>query len=253
MRHPYKFSRALGVSYGITFGIDLSMGIIGYLMFGKYVFEEVWIKLSTTWLEITQSILGTPGYPHMLNYLVVAIISLIPITKMPLNTRPISTTLDILLGLSPISITSASTLSPLRRGLYRALIRIVTIALPVLIAIVFPEFDRIIALMGSGMCIGICVILPICYYFKILGHEIQLAERILCWIILIIGVICAIVGTVWTYPLFPFNPIKLKFRFLPEWILETFVHTSWTLDHRNCIVIFCYEIEHVTSSFLHFR
>jgi vesicular inhibitory amino acid transporter len=41
MRHPQKFSRALGISYGITFAIDLSMGIIGYLMFGKYVFEEV--------------------------------------------------------------------------------------------------------------------------------------------------------------------------------------------------------------------
>lgn len=41
MRHPEKFSRALGVSYGITFAIDMSMGVIGYLMFGKYVFEEV--------------------------------------------------------------------------------------------------------------------------------------------------------------------------------------------------------------------
>jgi len=41
MRHPYRFSRALEVSYGITFAVDLSMGIVGYLMFGKYVFEEV--------------------------------------------------------------------------------------------------------------------------------------------------------------------------------------------------------------------
>jgi hypothetical protein len=59
MRHPHKFSRALGVSYSITFAVDLSMGIIGYLMFGKYVLEE-----------ITQSILGTKGYPLILNYLV---------------------------------------------------------------------------------------------------------------------------------------------------------------------------------------
>jgi len=41
MRHPYKFSRALGISYIITFAIDLSMGVMGYLMFGKDVFEEV--------------------------------------------------------------------------------------------------------------------------------------------------------------------------------------------------------------------
>jgi hypothetical protein len=46
MRHPYKFSQALGVSYSITFMIDLSMGIIGYLMFGKYVLEEVCTPVS---------------------------------------------------------------------------------------------------------------------------------------------------------------------------------------------------------------
>ena len=88
---------------------------------------------------------------------------------------------------------------PLRRGLYRALIRMGTVALPVLIAIAFPDFDRIIAFLGSGMCIAICVILPICYYFKILGHEIRLAERVFCWILLIVGGFCAVVGTVWTY------------------------------------------------------
>lgn len=123
---------------------------------------------------------------------------------MPLNTRPISTTLDILLGLSPTSVPPTSSPSPpLRRGLYRAIIRMGTVALPVLIAIAFPDFDRIIAFLGSGMCIAICIILPVCYYFKILGHEIRLAERILCWVLLIVGGVCAVVGTAWTYAPFP--------------------------------------------------
>jgi len=118
---------------------------------------------------------------------------------MPLNTRPISTTLDILLGLTPTSITPISPSSaPLQRGVYKALIRITTVGLPILIAIVFPEFDRIIAFLGSGMCILICIILPICYYFKILGHEISLTEKIFCWFLLIFASLCAIVGTVWT-------------------------------------------------------
>lgn len=151
-------------------------------------------------MQITQNILGTSGYPLVLNYIVVSIIAIIPITKMPLNTRPISTTLDILLGLSPTSISPAASSStpPLRRGFYRAMIRIATVGVPVLIAIVFPDFDRIMAFLGSGMCIAICIILPICYYFKILGHEIQMGERVLCWFLLILGTICAIVGTAWT-------------------------------------------------------
>ena len=56
MRHPYKFSRALGVSYVITFAIDLSMGIIGYLMFGKHVLEEVTSILITN--------IDHPKYPQ---------------------------------------------------------------------------------------------------------------------------------------------------------------------------------------------
>jgi solute carrier family 32 (vesicular inhibitory amino acid transporter) len=120
---------------------------------------------------------------------------------MPLNTRPISTTLDVLFGLSPTSVTppSSQSPSPFRRSVYRAIIRSSTVGLPVLIAIVFPDFDRIIAFLGSGMCIAICVILPICYYFKIFGHEIGSLERLFCWVLLLFASLCAIVGTVWTY------------------------------------------------------
>jgi len=118
---------------------------------------------------------------------------------MPLNTRPISTTLDILLGLSPTPFSPQSSLPPLRRGVYRALIRIGTIGVPVVIAIVFPDFDRIMAFLGSGLCIAICVILPICYYLKILGHEIGFVERVFCWVLLVVGTVCAVIGTVWTY------------------------------------------------------
>ena len=140
---------------------------------------------------------------------------------MPLNTRPISTTLDILLGLSPTSLPpTTSPAPPLRRGVYRALVRIFTVAFPVGIAIVFPEFDRIMAFLGSAMCIVICVILPICYYFKILGHEIQWRERMLCWALLVFAVICATVGTVWTYDSLP-RGIWFDCRFLPARFLES--------------------------------
>ena len=137
---------------------------------------------------------------------------------MPLNTRPISTTLDILFGLSPASIPSiASSSTPLRRGFYRAFIRMATVGVPVLIAIVFPDFDRIMAFLGSGLCILICIILPICYYFKIFGHEISWRERILCWFLLGFGSICAIVGTIWAY----FSLLEeAKIRFLPDRFLD---------------------------------
>jgi len=55
------------------------------------------------------------------------------------------------------------------------------------------------AFLGSGLCIAICVILPICYYLKILGHEIGFVERVFCWVLLVVGTVCAVIGTVWTY------------------------------------------------------
>jgi len=41
MRHPYKFGHALTISYAITICLDFGMGVVGYLMFGKYVSQEV--------------------------------------------------------------------------------------------------------------------------------------------------------------------------------------------------------------------
>lgn len=143
---------------------------------------------------------------------------------MPLNTRPISTTLEIILGLSPVTLGSpTSSPTPLRQGVYRALIRIATVALPVIIAIIFPDFDRIMAFLGSGLCIAICIILPICYYFKILGHEIPLKERVLCWILLVVGVTCAVVGTTWAY-----------YHLRTELILDFCPRDFWMLRYRIC-------------------
>lgn len=67
----------------------------------------------------------------------------------------------------------------------------------VLIAIVFPSFDRIMALMGSALCFTICIILPLAFYLKIFGKEISPKERTLDWLLLVTFSILAIVGTIW--------------------------------------------------------
>jgi hypothetical protein len=171
-------------------------------------------------------------------------IAIIPVTKMPLNTRPINTTLDVLLGLAPTAVTPpySSSPSPLRRGIYRALVRIATVALPVAVAIVFPDFDRIIAFLGSAMCIAICVILPICYYFKILGHEIGLGERVFCWGLLVVGTVCAVVGTVWTY--------EVPLSFPASWyafLLDDGGHWHWAFLDSFRIVFWIIEADALIS------
>jgi vesicular inhibitory amino acid transporter len=65
--------------------------------------------------------------------------------------------------------------------------------------VVFPSFDRIMALMGSCLCFTICIILPIAFYLKIFGNEVPVRERIFDWVLLIISSIMALVGTVWVF------------------------------------------------------
>ncbi|KAL8687543.1 MAG: hypothetical protein Q9218_006312 [Villophora microphyllina] len=55
------------------------MAVVGLLMFGKTVRDE-----------ITSNILLTKGFPQALSITMVVFIAIIPITKIPLNSRPIS-------------------------------------------------------------------------------------------------------------------------------------------------------------------
>lgn len=52
--------------------------------------------------EITSNILALEGYPKGLSVAMVAFIAMIPLTKTPLNSRPIITTLEIVLGVNSL-------------------------------------------------------------------------------------------------------------------------------------------------------
>ena len=67
------------------------------------------------------------------------------------------------------------------------------------IAIAFPDFDSIMALMGSALCFTICIILPVAFYLKLFCKEISLQERILDWLLIISCSIMAVAGSVWAF------------------------------------------------------
>lgn len=67
------------------------------------------------------------------------------------------------------------------------------------LAILCPSFDRVMALMGSTFCFTICVILPLLFYLKLFGKDVSTKERILDWLLIVICTVMAIVGTVWAF------------------------------------------------------
>src|SRR5277367_4703060 len=132
--------------------------------------------------EITANILETSGYPKTLSLLMSIFIAIIPLTKLPLNARPIVSTIEVLSGLDGRAgpdHPSLIGLSSWTRGLLKITFRIVTIIIFVIIAIIFPAFDSIMAFMGSALCFTICVILPLLFHFKLFGKKMGRAERIL--------------------------------------------------------------------------
>lgn len=111
-------------------------------------------------------------------------------------------TVEVLCGLGPQPATNSNLPDGVRVIILRslkAMIRVVVLAVIVLMAIVFPSFDRIMALMGSALCFTICVILPLAFYLKMFGDDLSLRERVLDWSLLILSSMLAIIGTAWAF------------------------------------------------------
>ncbi|KAF2637843.1 hypothetical protein P280DRAFT_472005 [Massarina eburnea CBS 473.64] len=188
MRHPYKYRKGLRVTYIFTYLMDTGVACAGILMFGDSVHDE-----------ITSNIFTTPGYPPAISVFVAICIAIVPLTKVPLNARPIISTLEVLLGLDSRSLGASPAftgISGLNRGLAKFLLRIFVVVLFVLIAIVCPSFDRIMTLLGSVACFSICIILPLAFHLKLFGKELGRVEKGMNWGLIVVCTIMAVVSTV---------------------------------------------------------
>ena len=191
MRHPYKYRKSVDITYTFTFLIDLGMACAGILMFGDGVRDE-----------ITSNIFLTQGYPRIISVFIALCISIIPLTKIPLNARPIISTLEIMFGLDNRSLAASSSLdgmSGLNRGIFKFSLRIICLIVFVFIAIIFPSFDRIMTLMGSVACFSICIILPVGFHLKLFGKELGKAEKIMNWVLIVSSTIMAVVSTAFAF------------------------------------------------------
>lgn len=191
MRHPQKYGRALRYTYLFTYGLDLTMAVLGYLMFGDGVRDEV-----------TSNILRSTSYPQALSVIIVVLIAIIPITKIPLSNRPMMDTLNKKFYIDLRQMDAKARMhseKSLKHRAARGSIGLLANVLQLGIAIGFPDFDSIMALMGSALCFTICVILPVSFYLKIFNSEestVGMVERVLGWMLVAVCVVLATLGTV---------------------------------------------------------
>ncbi|KAL2289651.1 hypothetical protein FJTKL_01891 [Diaporthe vaccinii] len=191
MRHPHKYGRALKITFSFTYLLDATAAVVGLLMFGDDVMDA-----------ITSNILTTSGYPQAMSYILCGAIAIIPLTKIPLNARPIVATLEVLLGVHQQAIAESSAIvgmSSYFRGIAKIAVRIVTILIFLAISIVFPAFDSIMAFMGSALCFTICVTLPLLFYLRLFGRAISQLNRVFIYIMLALSIILSIIGTTFSF------------------------------------------------------
>ena len=192
MRHPQKWGKAVNVTFSFSYVLDTCLAIIGIIMFGDGISDA-----------ITSNILRTKGYPQALTILMCVFVAIIPLTKIPLNARPLITTADVLLGVhdshghQPNANASRRTL--LVRTLTRGLIRFSVVLVLLLISIAFPAFDSVCAFLGAALCTLISIILPISFYLKLFWKDTSYREQVLLWGLLVVFSILGSVGTVWTF------------------------------------------------------
>ena len=116
--------------------------------------------------------------------------------------RPVISTIEKALGLDKHTLPQSENLTGMAgytRGFAILGIRAGVVVLITIIAVLFPSFDRIMALMGSGTCFTICIILPLAFYLKMFGKRISPSERILDWALIMLCSVMAAVGTVWAF------------------------------------------------------
>lgn len=166
MRHPHKFTATLVPTYTITLLTDSTMAVVGFLMFGALCSNE-----------LTSVLLETRGYPSFIYPLISGLICIVPLAKTPLNAKPIISTLDGIFGLDTY-VGGQSSLADWAKTGGRILTRVGVNALFVGFAILFPEFDKVIGIMGSSISFLVCFILPCLFYLKLCGDKVGPLARI---------------------------------------------------------------------------
>ena len=109
------------------------------------------------------------------------------------SARPICSTLEAATGLRK---TGDDVAEPMRRRIMRSAISAAVITVIVAIAILFPDFDRVVALFGSVCCFAICIILPLLFHLRLFGDSISPGVRIFEWSMVVVCSFMSVFSTI---------------------------------------------------------
>ncbi|KAJ8655868.1 hypothetical protein O0I10_008532 [Lichtheimia ornata] len=187
MEDPKQYDRMVDIAYVVTAAAYVLMAIMGYLMFGQETMQE-----------ITQNLAATPGYYPIVTNIGIGLMILTPLAKYGLMLNPVNLTWELWLLNKPV-VDAWCKFHTWRKHVITATARILTSAIIVYIATVFPGFDRVVSLLGALFSFGISAIFPLLCYRRLFAGTIPFWQSVLNNIILLISTVMAILGTVWSF------------------------------------------------------
>lgn len=214
MKDPKHFGRMLDLAYLTAAALYLSIGILGYLMFGHDLSDEISTDLART-----------GGYPKALTTAMVVLMAINPLTKFALALRPLHTSFEQELNVAepPVTHDMPRSLSGIqvpevaeadscgtvgeytrpevtkRARIVRIVVRVSLALIVTTVAIVLPRLERIMGFLGAFLAYVTCILGPLLAKL-VLFHEN--ATRIEFWcdiVVLAATFVLASLGTVWAF------------------------------------------------------
>ncbi|GMF82639.1 unnamed protein product [[Candida] boidinii] len=194
MRHPSKYEKCVDSAFGFSYFVDLFTGVLGFLMFGVKIDEEV-----------TRSILTTSGYPEWISKVLIVLMGVSPIAKLPLVSRPLVTVADQMFGsifqklIHKEETTYNNNATNGDAKIYtfsiKLFTRILISAAFLTASLLITSFGKVMSLLGSGVCFTICITLPVLFYIIEFKSELKTKELASLYAIIFISVALTICGT----------------------------------------------------------
>ncbi|CAO3606986.1 unnamed protein product [Mucor fragilis] len=183
MESPKDYKKMVNYTYIVTAIVYMTVAASGYAMFG-----------SETMQEITQNLVTIPEYNQTLNRLAVWLIALNPIAKYGLTLNPVVLSWQIGLTSNP-AIDDWLNRAAWRKPVVRSVGVILTSAFIVVLAVLLPNFDQIMSLLGALFSFVISGIFPLMCHLKLFRRTMSATETALTYILLFIASSLAIMGT----------------------------------------------------------
>ncbi|KAG9454630.1 hypothetical protein H6P81_007534 [Aristolochia fimbriata] len=169
MQNPSDFPSVLLLSFIICTVLYSGVAVTGFLMFGEAIESQFTLNMPSKFVASKIAVWTT-----VVN----------PLTKYALTITPVALSLEELLPLAWF-----------KSYFISMLIRTVLVLSTLLVAITFPFFGFVMALIGSFITMIIALIFPCASYLKLMKGKLSRTQIVVCYAIITVGVVCSIVGT----------------------------------------------------------